>query len=130
MLFLDYFPDNCPPRIAQPASGRVYYLVKNDPPTPEDFFAKRQKNPRRRFSNNEQECRACGISVYTEIEDILNIRRIYPGLENLKVAVGDLIPNFGVIQHTSSTNSPSHHTLWLAVGAEVWTVFQVINMTQ
>lgn len=130
MQFPDYFPDNCPPDTAQPATGTVYYLVKNDPPTPDDFLSKRQKNPNLRFRPDEKECQACGISVYTEIEDLLNVRQRYPDMGNMKPAVGNLTPNLGVLQPTPSKKSPSHHTLWLAIDAQPWTVFQVINITQ
>ncbi len=130
MEFPEYLPDNCPPETAQAASGKVYYLVNNEPPTPEDFLSKRQKNPKLRFPKDEKECRACGISVYTEIEDLLKARQEFPGLGNLKVAVGNLTPNLGVIEPTPSRKFPSHHTLWLAIDAQAWTVFHVINITE
>ena len=129
MQFPNYFPENCPFKTAKEASGTVYYLVKNHPPTPEDFLSKRQKNPNKRFPKDEKECQSCGISVYTEIGDILNLRQIYPDLGDLKVAVSNLTPKLGVIQPSPSNNSPSHHTLWLAIGAEPWTLFQVIDIT-
>ncbi|MBW4620602.1 MAG: hypothetical protein KME17_14765 [Cyanosarcina radialis HA8281-LM2] len=74
----DFFPEDCPPNTAQPASGTVYLFVKDDPPTPEDFRSKRQKNPNLKFPNDEKECQACGISVFTQIDDLLSLQRRFP----------------------------------------------------
>ncbi|MEA5468174.1 hypothetical protein [Spirulina sp. 06S082] len=127
MQFPDYLPANCPPDTVLPASGTVYYLVNNDPPTPKDFFSKREKNPTKKpFPKAEQECQACGISVYTEIGDLFELQQKFPGFANCKPAVGTLNSDLGVIKATPSSGS-SHHTFWLASGAKPWEVFKVIE---
>lgn len=128
MQFPDHFPDNCPPDTAREALGTAYYLINGSFPKPEDFLSKRQKNPEKRFRNNRKECQACGISVYTEIEDVLYVRQAFPGLQSLKLAAVNLTPELGVIQPTPSQNAPSHHTLWLAIDAQPWRAFQIINI--
>ena len=43
MQWPDYFPDDCPPQDAQPATGDVYRLVKQNPPESRDFIPLREK---------------------------------------------------------------------------------------
>ncbi|MGK7924251.1 MAG: hypothetical protein AB4290_03185 [Spirulina sp.] len=58
----------------------------------------------------------------------MNIQQVsHLGLASLKPAVGILNPDLGVIKATPSRLAPSHHTLWLANGAEPWKIFQVIE---
>lgn len=80
MQFRDHLPPNCPPEDAQPASGDVYMFVNENPPSSNDFLSKREKHPDKPpFEPNEKECRACGLSIYTEISDLLNIRSRHRG---------------------------------------------------
>jgi hypothetical protein len=130
MQFPAYFSANCPPATAQPASGTVYYLVNSEPLTPEDFWSKRQRNPDKRFSQKSKECQACGISVYTDIEDVLLLRREIQSFQNHQISVGQLIPEMGVILPTPSEFFPSHRTLWLAVGSQPWLLFHISNEFQ
>ena len=43
MQWPDYFPDDCPPQDAQPATGDVYRVVKQNPPESKDFIPFREK---------------------------------------------------------------------------------------
>lgn len=80
MKFRDHLPVNCPPGDAQEASGNVYMLVSENPPKPEDFLSKREKHrDKPPFEPNEKECRACGLSVYTEIAELLYVRSRHRG---------------------------------------------------
>ena len=73
MQWPDHFPDDCPPENALSASGEVYRLVRKVPPKKLDFKSHRENQPNRKF--NAPECTVCGLSVYTDTEDIHRLRR-------------------------------------------------------
>jgi hypothetical protein len=130
MEFRAHLPPNCPPKDAAEASGNVYMLVNGNPPEPEDFRSKREKHPDKPpFEPSERECQACGLSVYTEVSELLKTRSRHRGFRKMKIALGELTSDLGVIKLTPSLDSPSHHTLWVSKDATPWTVFQVINIS-
>ena len=103
MKLLGSHLDNCPPEDAEPASGIVYYLVRNDPPQEEDFILGIEKHPsvyKRRPA--DQICQAHGFSVYKDLEDALKTKRKRKGLRDTEPAVGKLTPECGVIKSTPS----------------------------
>ncbi|RUT06554.1 hypothetical protein DSM106972_028110 [Dulcicalothrix desertica PCC 7102] len=130
MKFRDHLPHDCPPEDAKEASGNVYMLVNDNTPKPEDFLSKREKHQDKPpFEPNEVECRACGLSVYTEISDLLNTRSRHRGFRKMKPALGKLTSEHGVIKHTPSHDSPTHHTWWIFNEATPWKIFKVINLS-
>lgn len=123
-----FYPVNCPPAEAQPASGKVYRLVQNDPAQPEDFRTFFEENSRW-FTNKPTTtvCKGCGVSVYTELQDIKRLKDRYKRkFGKYKIAEGELDAKFGMIQNTPS-KEVSHHTWWVPVRAEPWTVFNIIG---
>ena len=56
MQWPDYFPDDCPPQDAEPATGEVYRVVKQNPPDSKDFMSQRERKRRKNFG--EKECQA------------------------------------------------------------------------
>lgn len=120
--------DNCPPEDAEPASGTVYYLVRNNPPQEEDFIPGIEKHPSiygRR--PKDQICQAHGFSVFTDIEDALKTKRRRNGLKDTEPAVGELTPECGVIKSTPSRTCYSHHTWWPPNDMEIWSLFQIVT---
>ena len=75
MKLLGSHLDNCPPEDAEPASGIVYYLVRNDPPQEGDFIPGIKKHPHVYENKPEDEkCQSHGFSVFTDIEDALKLK--------------------------------------------------------
>ncbi len=126
MQWSDYFPADCPPQDAQPATGEVYRLVKKNPPESGDFIPFREKDP---TANVRDECQACGLSVVRDAEDTLRIKRRARGMKKRLVAKGTLSPCFGRIKHTpSSVSGRSHHTWWVPTEVQPWRVFRVVQI--
>ncbi len=80
MQWPDYFPDDCPPQDAQPATGDVYRLVKQNPPESKDFIPLREKKTGEDFG--EKECQACGLSVFRNVEDAIRVKNRLVGWKN------------------------------------------------
>lgn len=123
MQWPGFYPENCPPAEAQPASGTVYRLVKHDPPQSEDFLSTWEEFPGR-FP--VPTIRISGASVYTDSQDIDRLKKRIPQLNNRKTAKGELNPTLGLIQRTEAVEK-SHVTWWIPIGAEPWFVFEVIS---
>ncbi len=119
----DFYPENCPPVEAEPASGTVYRLVEHDPPQKEDFLSTWEEFPGR-FS--EPTTINSGVSVCTDLQDIDRLKKRYGHLRNRKTAKGELNPQLGKIQRSQGFTN-SHVTWWIPVGAEPWRFFEVID---
>ncbi len=119
----DFYPENCPPAEAEPASGTVYRLVKHNPPQAEDFLSTWEEFPGR-FP--KPATINSGVSVCTDLQDIDRLTKRYGHLRNKKTAKGELNPQLGMIQETKASGK-SHVTWWIPIGAEPWLVFEVID---
>ena len=119
----DFYPENCPPAEAKPASGTVYRLVKHNPPRLEDFLSTWEEFPGR-FP--EPTIKISGTSVHRDLQDSERLKNRIGHLRNRKIAKGKLNPTLGMIQHTPSREK-SHHTWWIPIGTEPWFVFRVIS---
>lgn len=128
MQWPDFYPENCPPTEAEPASGTVYRLVRRDPAQPKDFTALFIERPGL-FQNKPTAvvCQSCGVSVCKDRQDIVKLQRSSAKMRKRQIAKGELNPTLGVIQHTPSRQYKSHHTWWILVGTEPWLIFNVIN---
>lgn len=102
----EHFPPSCPPVEAKPDAFQAFRLVSSIPPTKEDFFSHFIANLP---FNPDELCRACGLSVYRELEAAKAARKRYKPLRSKMVAVGFIGLNDGVVMQTSS---PGHHTWW------------------
>ena len=123
MQWPDYYPENCPPEGAEPASGTVYRLVRHDPPQAEDFLSTWEEFPGR-FP--EPTIKNSGVSVYTDPQDIERLKKRIRQLKGRKTAEGELNPVHGLIQPTEGKEK-SHHTWWIPIEAEPWLVFKVVS---
>lgn len=118
----DFFPPcDCPPHDAQPATGCVYRILSGEEPAPGDFRSHREMFPEQKF---DDECDACGLSVYAEAADAVRMRRRIPRLRKGTIAIGTLKAVLGKIKYTSKGNRDSHHTWWLTPGIEPWLLFE------
>ena len=106
MIFPAYYPQNCPPFASEPANGEVFRLVRNSPPEREDFQT--------HFETGKlpfaEPCLRCGLSVFTNLSDVIHQRTIYPMLGTF-VAKGQLTTTDGVTMLTKG-RFPSHTTWW------------------
>ena len=128
MEWPDFYPANCPPAEAEPASGTVYRLVNHDPPQAEDFKTPFEENPKR--FDNKPDIRNCGLSVHTDMQDSEQLKKtmkMIPRFQNSQIAEGELNPTLGLILHTPSSKYRFHHSWWVPVGAEPWIVFEIIS---
>ena len=68
MLYRELLPDDCPPDDAEKidAARFVYRLVRNNPPTDDDFLSQRAERPDQIF-RDVTECQARGLSVFTNL---------------------------------------------------------------
>ena len=111
--------------IAESASGTVYRLVQHNPAQAEDFETPWEEY-RKEFE--PPSIQNCGLSVYTDIQDIKRVKERYKKkFEKYKIAEGKLNPTLGVIQHTPSAIGKSYHSWWVPVGTKPWFVFDVRN---
>ena len=120
----DFYPENCPPAEAEPASGTVYRLVKHDPARAEDFKSVFEENPRGAIK--KKTVKIYGLSVHRDLSDSERLKKRSKKFKNRQIAKGSLNPTLGMIQHTPSIEE-SHHTWWVPVEAKPWTVFNIMS---
>ena len=84
----------------------MFRLVRNNPPTEDDFRSLRAERPLALFSVSE--CLARGVSVYERQADCEKTRKL-PRFRNNHVCRVQLNSGAGHIQQTFK---PSHHTWW------------------
>ena len=108
MTYRESLPDNCPPDTADEITPPrlVYRLVRNNPPTDDDFRSQRAQKPTAQF--NVAECRARGLSMFTDRSDAekqtrrRNLRNLIPCLVTLTAGAGRI----------KKTGGSSHYTWW------------------
>jgi hypothetical protein len=123
MNWPDYFPEDCPPDFAEDANLEAYRLVDQDPPSEDDFIPHKLLYPDRRYPD---ECKACGLSVFTEINDFIELQRRVPALRGSLISVGNLTPEMGKILPTPYRGN-SHHSWWIPDGMLVAKSFNVVS---
>ncbi|MGA9379022.1 MAG: hypothetical protein WBV73_09660 [Phormidium sp.] len=129
-MWPEHFPSDCPPENAKNAFGEVYRLINHDSPSPDDFRSWREENRNKQCPEGMTECQVCGISVFTDKADADRVIKRIPRFRRAKPALGQLTAELGVILHTPSRLSQSHHTWWIPVGAEPWTVFKIVDVNE
>lgn len=120
----DYFPQDCPPQDSRPALGEVYRLINGALPNENDFKSYRQRG-RKISAAPFGECQACGLSVYTDVEDVSRLKNRIPSQRKKVIVVGMLHPGLGKILPTPSHNEKSHHTWWVPEGCAPCDVFSI-----
>lgn len=110
MPYRESLPDGCPPDASEEITEPriVYRLVWHNPPADDDFRSQRAENPDRTF-DNVAECRACGLSVLSEID--VALRRARSGkLQGAMLCEVTLDRGAGRILRTG--NRRGHYTWW------------------
>jgi hypothetical protein len=115
----DYFPDCCPPETALASEYTVYRLVKHNPPNDNDFIPYRISKDPTYWKNRE--CEACGVSVFSLIEDA-NKLQLLPAYKKCLIAQGRITPESG---KWSYTGKHSHITWWIYDGFEAHRMFNI-----
>lgn len=116
LIYREPLPEDCPPETAEEIDHPriVYRMVDSDPPTDADFYSQRAKNPAKTYQISE--CRARGLSVYAQLEDVKSLAARL-GLERVYFCRVALTPGAGRIQKTGAA---SHHTWW------PWAAFDIL----
>ena len=125
MQWSDHFPTNCPPKDAKPASGDVFRLVKKNLITNKDFITLAQRKSDEDYGKDQ--CKACGVSVYRDINDARKMRKRVRPMRKKKIAKGTLRPNLGYILDTPSFHEKTHITWWVPVGVKPQSIFSVVS---
>ena len=129
MRWKPHLPNDCPPEDADLTSGQVYRLADKADFDEHDFLSYRELYPERQWEG-VTECVAGGISVYTDIEGIRQLRRRVKSMRRKKVISGILTPNHGKMKHTPSETHPSHHTWWIPTDEKPWRAFQLVQLNE
>ena len=109
MTYREPLPEGCPPDEAEIISRprTVFRLVRNNPPTYDDFRSQRAEKPGYAF-RGASECLARGLSVNTTLHDIEPKLKL-PRFRGMLVCRIELDGRAGRIQQTGTR---SHHTWW------------------
>lgn len=124
----DYFPESCPPNDAEHAAGKYYRIVDEDPPDEEDFLGnlRLQQLGLRRKRRWDDECKAFGVSILADRDEILRLRQSLGPMRSKAIAYGDITGD-GVLKHTPSGEYKSHHTWWVPTSSESHKYFRVVE---
>ena len=109
MTYREPLPEDCPPDTAgEITSSRVFYrLVRNNPPTDDDFRSQRAERPNRIF-RDVTECQARGLSVFASPNVAEQLSKSGT-LQRTAICRVTLTTGAGRIQPTGRR---SHHTWW------------------
>ena len=100
------WPANCPPLDAEPADGEVYRIVRNNPMQTIDAATHRETGRLPKATA----CLRCGLSVFSELRDVLHQRELFPKLGDF-IAIANLAKKDGKMKLTQG-RFPSHLTWW------------------
>ena len=108
MIYRDPLPDGCPTSESKIVAEEidVYRLVKQIPPTLNDFLSQRTEKPNGTFRVSE--CQACGLSIFMERQDCAKMQKL-PALRGRHLCRVQLTEGAGRVQKTGQN---SHHTWW------------------
>ena len=113
MSWPQFFPPECPPADSQDLEVTVFRLVRSLPPTIEDFKPVLVEYPHRNFSPDKL-CMACGVSVFSKLNEIIDKRDAFKALRNRKIAKGLISQGDGPLLLSSKD---SHITWWSKIQA-------------
>ena len=106
MTYREPFPDDCPPDEAEEITSPrlIYRLVRNNPPTDQDFVSQR---PDRVF-RNISECQARGLSVRTNLDSAMELR----GLRTMRGTMLCQVRLDYSAGRIMQTGEDPHHSTW------------------
>jgi hypothetical protein len=108
MKYREELPEGCPPAGAEQVNSDrdVFRLVRQSPPSQDDFRSRRAENPQAIFSVSE--CQARGLSVFADRRDCEKARKL-PTLRGRLICRVRLVTGAGNLLETGGR---SHHTWW------------------
>ena len=117
-------PEDCPPGEAEESSVPLtaYRLVRNDPPTDDDF--RPQKDLRPATQVNVSECQSRGLSVFTEHPDAQALTR-WRNLRDMAICQLTLTQGAG---HIMKTGRRSRHTWWPYASYDIMAACTMVNL--
>jgi hypothetical protein len=121
MMFPSGWPEGCPPADAVAATGRVYRVVRTDPPVASDFLSLLEQG--RPIA--DRPCESAGLSIFRAFQDAVHYAEKYPHIGEM-VAEGQLEPRHGVLKLTPR-RSNSHATWWPADGIARHAAFSIVQ---
>lgn len=123
MLYREPLPEDCPPDDADEIrSPRVVYrLVRNNPPTNDDFRSQRAELPERIF-RDVTECQARGLSVFVNLNTAVHLSA-RGRLQGMTVCEVTLAAGAG---HIQPTGRRSHHTWWPLADYDILVNCQIV----
>ena len=124
MTYREPLPEGCPPDDAEEITAHraVYRLVRNNPPTDDDFRSQRLERPDRVF-RDVTECQARGVSVFANLE-VAEELAMKGSLQGRAVCRVVLAPGAG---RMLLTGRRSHHTWWPLADYDILANCQVVT---
>lgn len=119
-------PRNCPPREAIPVIGLVIRGLRSKQVCPAEF---RCAHEQRRDYDPQQECEACGLSVWRSAEEYRHSRKISSYVRRWGVATAQLKQHHGLVLATPRGQRP-HHTYWPDVRYDLCKIFRAVDGTK
>jgi hypothetical protein len=107
VTFPSSWPQDCPPKDAESASGVVFRVAKTNPPSREDFKSHEELGKK----SNGSQCLRVGLSVFQTFDDAEHLTQLIPKLGRY-VLRGQLQPSNGVVKQTPGRQHPTHTTWW------------------
>ena len=109
-----YYPKDVRPKTAVPTSGKAFRIVKNIPPSREDFKSTYEHKPK---DYKKDMWKACGTSLHSELDAAIRTKNRFPKFKNMHIAVGIMVEELGKMQFTGNKKS-SHITVWFRLPAD------------
>ena len=97
----------------------MFRLVGRKGICPEEFRSHAEKDP----ATHGGRCQACGLSVYTDRDDLEEGRQLVPGMAKKRVVVGTLPEGSGKMMPTPSPTWKTHRTWWVRPGLNAASLF-------
>lgn len=117
MSFPEYFPESCPFDNSRNENLVAYRAVDNKIKiTPEDFIPLILDSKKSlKLTSDSIKCRACGLSIYTDINELKENIEIVPSLSKKEIIGIQVTKESGKVLETPPIKSPnsSHLTWWI-----------------
>ena len=109
MSFPNNWPTECPPSDALNCNGLYFHILKENPPGADDLRSFHEKGRALRFQP-KCACMPFGLSVFTDRDDVLHMRRTMPYLGKW-IGTLTLTQQDGMVLLTPGQR-PTHNTWW------------------
>lgn len=123
--------DKCPREILKKSKNIVkeYYRFKRHERDNYPYFLSNPELFRKREKNEVEKCKMCGLSVFENVEDVINLIKKFKLVYVMKVEANKL-GKVGEIYDTPSVHSSSHRTFFPCINykpEEVWEIYKKIQ---